>query len=79
MVVRSLEPHKDPFRPKKPDKEILGLEVPYLNAIGALMYLAQCKDQISFLRSICWHIIVLSQLEDIGMILNISFDILKEP
>ena len=42
MVVRSLEPHKDPFRPKEPDEEILGLEVPYLNAIGALMYLAQC-------------------------------------
>ena len=40
MVVRSLEPHKDPFRPKKPDKEILGLEVPYLNATEALMYSA---------------------------------------
>ena len=40
MVVRSLEPHKDPFRPKEPDEEILDPEVPYLNAIGALMYLA---------------------------------------
>ena len=40
MVVRSLEPYKDPFRPKEPDEEILGPEVPYLNAIGALMYLA---------------------------------------
>ena len=40
IVVQSLEPHKDLFHPKEPDEEILGLEVPYLNAIGALMYLA---------------------------------------
>ena len=40
MVVRLLESHKDPFRPKEPDKKILGPEVPYFNAIGALMYLA---------------------------------------
>ena len=40
MVVQLLEPHKDQFRPKEPDDEILGPEVPYLNAIGALMYLA---------------------------------------
>ena len=39
MVVRSLEPHKDLFYPTKPDEEIFGLEVPCLNAIGALMYL----------------------------------------
>ena len=49
MVVRSLEPHKDPFRPKEPDEEILGSEVPYLNAIGTLMYLAQCpRSDIAF-------------------------------
>ena len=49
MVVRSLEPHKDSFRPKEPDEEILGPEVPYLNAIGALMYLAQCtRSDITF-------------------------------
>ena len=41
MVVRSLVPKKDPFRPKEDDKKILGPEVPYLNAIGALLYLAQ--------------------------------------
>ena len=41
LVIRSLEPHKDPFRPKKPDEEILGPKVSYLNAIGVLMYLAQ--------------------------------------
>ena len=40
MVVRLLEPHKDPFRPKEPDEETFGPEVPYLNTIGALMYLA---------------------------------------
>ena len=49
MVVRSLEPHKDPFRPKEPDEEILGPKVPYLNAIGDLMYLAQCiRSDIAF-------------------------------
>ena len=41
MVVRSLEPHKDPFRPKEPDEKILDPELPFLNAIGGLMYLAQ--------------------------------------
>ena len=40
MVVRSLEVTKDPFRPKEENEELLGPEVPYLSAIGALMYLA---------------------------------------
>ena len=40
MVVRSLEVTKDPCRPKEENEELLGLEVPYLSAIGALMYLA---------------------------------------
>ena len=40
MVVRSLEVNKDPFRPKEENEELLGPEVPYLSAIGALMYLA---------------------------------------
>jgi hypothetical protein len=49
MVVRSLERDKDPFRPKDDDEEILGPEFPYLSAIGALMYLANCKrPDISF-------------------------------
>jgi len=49
MVVRSLDPTKDPFRPKEEDEEILGPEVPYLSAIGALMYLANCtRPDISF-------------------------------
>ena len=45
IVVRSLKPKKDLFRPKELDDKILGLEVSYLNAIGTLMYLAQCTRQ----------------------------------
>ena len=49
MVVRSLDPKKDPFRPKEDDEKILGPEVTYLNAIGALLYLSQCtKPDIAF-------------------------------
>ena len=49
MVVRSLDPQKDQFRPRESDEEILVPEVPYLNAIGALMYLAQCtRPDIAF-------------------------------
>jgi len=40
MVVRSLGLDTDPFRPKMDDEDVLGPEVPYLSAIGALMYLA---------------------------------------
>ena len=40
MVVRSLEVTKDPFRLKEENEELLGPEVPYLSAIGVLMYLA---------------------------------------
>ena len=39
MVVRSLEVTKDPFWPKEENEELLGSEVLYLSAIGALMYL----------------------------------------
>ena len=35
IVVQSLDPKKDPFYLKEDDEQILGLEVPYLNAIGA--------------------------------------------
>ncbi|XP_074337364.1 secreted RxLR effector protein 161-like [Apium graveolens] len=49
MVVRSLEVEKDPFRPRKQDEETLGPEVPYLSAIGALMYLANnTRPDIAF-------------------------------
>ena len=53
MVVRSLDLEKDPFGPKKPDEEALGPEVPYLSAIGALMYLAShTRPDISFAVSL---------------------------
>ena len=42
MVVRSLDIEKDPFRPRDDGEEVLGPEVPYLSAIGVLMYLANC-------------------------------------
>ena len=49
MVVRSLDVNKDPFRPQEKDEEILGSEVPYLSAIGALMYLANTtRPDIAF-------------------------------
>ncbi|KAI5654415.1 hypothetical protein M9H77_31602 [Catharanthus roseus] len=40
MVVPSLDTKKDSFRPQEDNEELLGPEVPYLSAIGALMYLA---------------------------------------
>ena len=49
MVVRSLEVTKDPFRPKEENEELLGPEVPYLSAIGVLMYLANyTRPDIAF-------------------------------
>jgi hypothetical protein len=40
MVVQSLDVKKDPYRPRENNKKVLGHEVPYLSAIGDLMYLA---------------------------------------
>ena len=42
MVGQSLDVKKDPFQPQEDDEETLGPKVPYLSAIGALMYLANC-------------------------------------
>ena len=39
MFVTSLDVTKDSFRSPESDSEILSPEVPYLSAIGALMYL----------------------------------------
>ena len=49
IVVKSLNIEKDPFRPHKNDEGVLGSEVSYLKAIGALMYLANCtRSDIEF-------------------------------
>jgi hypothetical protein len=49
MVVQSLEIKNDPFRPPDEGEETLGPQVPYLSAIGALMYLANStRPDIAF-------------------------------
>ncbi|GKA51599.1 secreted RxLR effector protein 161-like protein [Tanacetum coccineum] len=49
MVGRSLNVDSDPFRPCVEDEDILGPEVSYLIAIGALMYLINyTRPDISF-------------------------------
>ena len=49
MIIHSLDVKKDPFRLCEKGKELLGLEVPYLSVIGALMYLANCtRPNIAF-------------------------------
>ena len=49
MIVRSLDVKKDPFRPCENGEVLLGPEVPYLNTIGAFMYLANCtRPDIAF-------------------------------
>ena len=49
MIVWSLDTDKDQFRPKKDGEKLLGPEVWYLNAIKALVNLANCtKPDIAF-------------------------------
>ena len=49
MVIRSLDVKKDPFRLCTNGEELLSPEVPYLSALGALMYLANCtRPDIAF-------------------------------
>jgi hypothetical protein len=44
IVVRSLNVKKDHFHHREDDEEIFGPKIPYLSAIGALMYLANCTQ-----------------------------------
>ncbi|GJX46052.1 transposable element [Tanacetum coccineum] len=49
MVGHSLDRELDPFCPKEHDEDILGPEIPYVSAIGALMYLASnTRPDIAF-------------------------------
>ena len=49
MVVRSLDVKNDSFHHCEKNEELLGLKVPYLSTIGALMYLANCtRPYIAF-------------------------------
>jgi hypothetical protein len=49
MVVRSLDVENDPLRPWEAEEEILGPHVPYLRAIGALIYLVNnTRPEIAF-------------------------------
>ena len=53
MVIRSLDVIKDPFSSWKDDEENLGPEIPYLSAIEAFLYLANCtRPNISFVISL---------------------------
>ena len=51
MVVRSLNIENDSFRPREDNEEVLIPEVPYLSAIGTLMYLSNCTQSDN---SICY-------------------------
>ena len=71
MVVRSLDVNKDHFQPRMDDEELLGPEVPYLSAIGALMYLAShTRPDIPFSVNLLARLVLVQQ-EEIGMELNI--------
>lgn len=49
IVERSLLQDKDSYRSRKEGEEVIGPEFPYLSAIGAIMYLANCtRSDIEF-------------------------------
>ena len=78
MVVHSLEVNKDSFHPKEENEELFGPNVPYLSAIGALMYLANCtRPNIAFSVNLLARYSS-PQLKGIGMRLNIYCDTFVE-
>ncbi|KAL0298661.1 UNVERIFIED_CONTAM: Copia protein [Sesamum radiatum] len=78
MVVRSLDVNKDPFRPPTHNNEILGPEVPYLSAIGALMYLANnTRPDIAFSVNLLARYSSTPK-RDIGMVSNTFYVIYVE-
>ena len=75
MVIRSLDLNKDPFRPCDEGEGILGPEVSYLSAIGALMYLANSiQPDIAFAVNLLART-ALFLPSDIGQESRISSDI----
>ena len=56
LVVQPLDVKNDSFHPCENDENLLGLEVPYLSAICALMYLANCTVQILFFCQFIKHV-----------------------
>ena len=53
IVVRSLDINKDLFRPHENNKELIGPEIPYLSAIGVLIYLPNnTRPDIAFFVSL---------------------------
>ncbi|KAL0302617.1 UNVERIFIED_CONTAM: hypothetical protein Sangu_3089700 [Sesamum angustifolium] len=78
MVIRSLDVNKDPFRPPTHNDEILGPEVPYLSAIGALMYLANnTRPDIAFSVNLLARYSS-TPTRDIGMVSNTFYVIYVE-
>ena len=49
MIVHTLDAIQDTFRLKEDEEEVLELQVSYLSATGALLYLVRCtRSDISF-------------------------------
>ena len=44
MIVQSLGEKNEFFHSKEDNKELINLEVPYLSAIGVLIYLTNCMQ-----------------------------------